>query len=165
MQPRSSTRRGQTKKMTATASIPSSSTTTAAAAPVAAPARSSFTAARPAHAAEAATSLASRSSSTLCDRCGRTSHAFRCYATTSVDGHPLTAQSLPTRHQPPQAHGVSQTGSVGSQIAAIQPPSLRTSPSRAASLATSERCSRCGRGSHTRSRCFASTHISGRFLY
>eukprot|EP01033_Poteriospumella_lacustris_P012307 gene12307-8800_t len=77
----------------------------------------------------------------------------------SVDGHPLTAQSLPT-----QAHGVSQTGSVGSQIAAIQPPSLLTSPSRAAAPAPPERCTRCGRDGHTQSHCFAATSVDGRAL-
>jgi hypothetical protein len=135
--------------------------------------------------------------SVCCSRCGRDNHTqSRCFASTSVDGRALTAETAATsrpelrlgnvpsqaatvpnpfhaaaavaahpssRAPPLQPSQPSQTSQLTQPLHQSRPPQV-SRPPQSPLPAPSVRCSRCGRDSHTQSRCFASTHISGRYL-
>jgi hypothetical protein len=79
------------------------------------------------------------------------------HAAAAVAAHP---SSWAPPLQPSQP---SQTSQLTQPLHQSRPPQV-SRPPQSPSPVPSVRCSRCGRDSHTQSRCFASTHISGRYL-
>jgi|UniRef100_A0A8J9S0N9 predicted GIY-YIG superfamily endonuclease len=81
--------------------------------------------------------------SKTCARCGRSSHdENRCYATTHSSGRVLESEEDEMEAMPRRA--------------VAQKPRARTVDSKT--------CARCGRSTHDESRCYATTHSSGRVL-
>ena len=91
-----------------------------------------------------ASSRAAAEAVPACTRCGRTTHAAAsCYASSRADGSALSSAVL-------QPQSLSQL--------------LKSPAPSQASAAPARGCRRCGRDSHSSSRCYAAKHLDGSLL-
>ena len=109
-----------------------------------------------------------------CERCGRTNHtADRCYATTDVEGYEINSDES----EEEESWSCSKCGKVfdsykgASYHERIHCKKVGDGRRRHFSvdsdkcLNKNNSCKRCGRPGHTKSNCYASTHIKGYQLY
>ena len=97
-----------------------------------------------------------------CERCGRTNHtADRCYSTTDVEGYEINSDESEE-----ESWSCSKCGKeFDSYKGASYHERFHCKKVNTSTKKTTYACKRCGRSGHTKSSCYAETHMKGYELY